>query len=370
MGCCSTVNKAPENFVMAEKFKQAVEADSPDRIRVIMGMMQEDQKTGFIDEGIVALKEITLNPLGYALWLGNLKAFKCLYEEFHARLCEMERLLLEKNFTALDIICQRGFTELLGYYIPLYIQFNSSFPTSKEDQNITVEFDKTVELLPRNVYTPVHKACELGKIAVLLTIFNYFKEKSYKPYTLDLEYQEEQRGKNCVLIACRTGNYSMLKFLHETVRSDFNVKNKNGETTINVCLAGNKKRPSKVYLDCLIYLIDVVGVDIKYQYEESLLLAQDRETTVYLEGKLKSVGINARKYLIEDANKIKIEPIPKTDLEMELDADEGRFNIRDYIEEEDREVDRSALSSIGNLDSHIEPFISVLGANNSILRFN
>lgn len=365
MGCCSTTNKVPQETMLIEKLKYAIDANSPERIRVVLNMLEAGKKTCRVDEPIVELKEIVLNPLAYSVWLGNIKAFRCLHEEFNAKVSVMEEQLAAKNISALDIICQRGFTDMLLHYIPLYLTLTPS--VVREDQNGTVEFDKTLDVIPRNSYTPVQKACEMSHIMILLNVFNYFKGKTFTPYTLDIEYQEEHSGENCVLIACRTGNYSMLKFLFETVKANFAVTNKHGENAINVCLAGNKKRPSKIYLECLMYLIETAKVDVRYQYEESLLMAQDKEMVLYLEAKLNALGINASKYAIEKKNLISPAPIPKTELDMELDAAE-EFHLRDYIDEE---CDRSGISSIGNFESHIgTPFMSVMGGNNSILAFH
>ena len=366
MGCCQTAGKLPQDQVLIEKLQNALDSNSPDRIRVVMNVIQKNGLLASIDEPIFIQKEIALNPLSYSLWQGNLKSFKCLYEEYHAKVSEIEKLLNEKSITPLDIICEKGYHELLVYYIPLYIEYASAHPSSRDDHNVTVEFDKTIDALPRNIYSPVQKACEMGNIHILLTIFNYFKGSSSIPPILDLEYQDEHTGENCVLIACRNGNYSMLKFLHEIVKADFHMKNKRKESAINVCLAGNRKRLAKIYLECLIYLIETVKVDFLYQYEESLLIAQDYETIKYLEYKLSNAGIKVTKQDLEDENKIKVTPVPKTELDLKLDEAE-EFNVGEYI---DNEVDRSALSSIANFDSHLEtPFISVFG-NISILKPN
>lgn len=367
MGCCNSNTKIPQEQVLLEKLRESISSDSAERLKCILNMMlknHEDNKS-LINSPIFDLKEITLSPLCYSLWVGSLNAFKCLIQDFHACPIEMEKIFLDNHFTGLDIICERNYTSLFLYYIPLYTQHSSKIPTLKQDQHVTVEFDRTVDQVPKNIYTPVHKACELGNISILLTIFNYYKNKDFTPHLLDIEYQEETTGENCVLIACRTGNYSMIKFLHEVVKANFFKVNAKGEGPIIVLLAACRKANNEVYFQCLVYLIEVVKVEFREQYEECLLLAQDRQTVAYLENCLKMMGIKADKKSIEENNKIQMKPQPKTDIEMKLDEDD-EFYIKDYIE--DRDVDRSALSSIANFESHIEPFISVLGNNFSILK--
>ena len=198
----------------------------------------------------------------------------------------------------------------------------------------------------------------------MLEIFNFFKDKDYKPFNLDLEFQEENTGENCVLIACRNGDYPMIKFLNELVKADFSVKNKNGENAIIVCLAANRKNPRQVYFECLIYLVEIAKVDLKSQYEESLLLAQDREIVFYIERQLKLMGITADKEKVEASNRIKQFASPRSDLSIQLD-DVSNFNLGDYIGEEDN---TSIISNIPNGESQLEPFMSMLGNNNSILK--
>lgn len=367
MGCCNTNPKIPPEAIMLERLRDSISSDSPERIRCVLNLLLQPQSENKynIDSAILVLKEITLNPLGYALWTGNLKSFKCLLQEYKASPIEMEKILVENHFTGFDIICERNYSQLFQFYIPIYLDLSSKIPLQKHDNHMTMDFDKTEELAPKNIYTPVHKACELGHISILLNVFNYFKNKSYKPHILDLEYQDETTGENCVLIACRCGNYSMLKFLHEVVQADFSKKNSKGEGPIIVLLAASRKTPNQVYFQCLTYLIEAVGVDVKNQFEECLLLAQDRQTVQYLEGVLAKMGVEIDKKAVEETNKIYNKPIPKTDLEIKMDEDD-EFYVADYIE--DKDVDRSALSSIANFESHIEPFISVLGNNNSILK--
>jgi hypothetical protein len=326
-----------------------------------------EEKKYNIDSAILVLKEITLNPLGYALWTGSLKSFKCILQEYHASPIEMEKILLEHHFTGFDIICERNYSQLFQFYVPVYLELSTRIPVAGADNHLTIEFDKTVDVSPKYLYTPVHKACDLGNISVLLNIFNYFKNKDYKPHILDLEYQDETTGENCVLISCRNGNYPMIKFLHEVVKADFSKRNSKGEGPVLVLLAASRKTPNQVYFQCLVYLVEVVAVDLRSQFEECLLLAQDRQTVQFLESSLAKLGVEADKQTIEESNKIFSKPQPKTDLEIKLDQEEDDdFYVGDYIE--DKDVDRSALSSIANFESHIEPFISVLGNNNSILK--
>ena len=367
MGCCNTNARIPQDQMLLSKLKDSIASDSSERVRCVLNLLLKSSPEQHfqIDSPTIDLKDLTLNPLAYSLWTGSQSVFKCLVQEFNASPIEMEKLLLDQHFTGLDIICERNYTAMFLYYIPIYLQYSTQIPISKQDHQVTVDFDRTVDQVSKNIYSPVHKACELGNISILLTIFNYFKTKDFKPHILDLEYQEETSGENCVLIACRTGNYSMIKFLFEVVKADFTKVNSKGEGPVIVLLAACRKAPSQVYFQCLVYLLETVHIDLKKIYEDCLLLAQERVIVEYLEKSLKDLGICVNKQSIEETNKIHLKPQPKTDIEMKLD-EEDEFYIKDYIE--DRDLDRSALSSIGNFESHIEPFISVLGNNYSLLK--
>jgi hypothetical protein len=367
MGCCNSVGRMPAESLILDKLKTGIEAGSAEKIRVAMRMMAKaegGEKFTFIDLPLVTFKNIKLSLLGYAAWVGKTRAFKCLYEEFQASVVEMEKLMLESHFSALDIMCERGFNELLLYYMPIYLQFSHKILTRMSEKQLTLDLDQSPTGFT-NVATPVHKACELGNISILLDVYNFFKEKEFKPYVLDLDFQDETTGENCALIACRCGNFPMLKFLHEVTKADFSAKNKNGENAIAVCLAAAKRAPSRLFFECLVYLVETVRVDLKEQYEECLLLAQDREVVNYLENKLKNEGISTGKQTLEAENRIKFAAKPKSDLSIQLDK-QDEFYIKEFIGEPPSTT--SVISAIPNLESHLEPFFSVLGNNNSILR--
>jgi hypothetical protein len=70
-------------------------------------------------------------------------------------------------------------------------------------------------------------------------------------------------------------------------------------------------------------------------HEESLLIAEDPKIVEFLERKLKEKGISVTKKDVERFNAIKQHPIPKTDLEIDLDKlSDQEFSIKDYIDDE------------------------------------
>ncbi|OMJ78401.1 hypothetical protein SteCoe_21774 [Stentor coeruleus] len=144
-------------------------------------------------------------------------------------------------------------------------------------------------------------AVQYGHINVVTIINEYFRNSSNIPFEVDLEQQDESTGENAALIACRHGNYTMVKFLHQKCGANFMIRNKVGESAIQIATAGSRLHPHLQYLQIIVYLVDVAGIDIKYNYEETLLLAEDKEIIEFIEKKLKILGINTKKIEIEKA---------------------------------------------------------------------
>ena len=206
--------------------------------------------------------------------MGRLKAFKCLYENCFASVVEMETLLLNTNISSLDLVMTLD-SEFFLYFIPIYLKYQLFDQKKQLNNDLTMDFDKTISTYTKTDYTPIQKACEIGNLNILFCVQNYFQTNPPAPYTLDFEYQDDQTGENCVLIAARNGNFALLKFLHEVVKADFHVQNKNRENAVLVCLVGSKTSNRGSFYECLRYLVEVADVDIKFKYEESLLLAND-----------------------------------------------------------------------------------------------
>ena len=63
---------------------------------------------------------------------------------------------------------------------------------------------------------------------------------------------------------------------------------------------GAKKRDVRSYLECIRYLVETIGVDVVYNYEETLLICEDRNLVIYLESQLSKRGIDASKAKIDN----------------------------------------------------------------------
>lgn len=347
MGCCHSEQKAPAEQDIVEKIKAAIDIGAEAKLGPLVRVLDKVQKEKIpaVDRPLIMNPDITLNSLSYSIWQDQVGVFSYIYENLHPDIIYMEQLLAKHNLSALDLIIQKGNLEILVKYIPIYIDNQISIKNIAELHH---NHD-----LPQNIYTPIQKACELGSITIISCINNYFSQDNTLkiPKDLDINYQEESTGENCPLIACRNCNFTMIKFLYETCKAKFDVKNNNNENAINICLAGAYRTKRLNCFECVSYLVEVVKIDPTHMYEDSLLMADDARVIFFLEDRLKDKGVSVRKKDLERVNSIKQQPIPKTDLEIDLDQlSHDQFSIKDYIssQSENEDQDETLVLSIEN----------------------
>ena len=253
------------------------------------------------------------------------------------------------NIDPMHYLCSHGYCELFIYYLPIFMI--NYFPLQTIDistETILLETEpKMRKILKKN--TPIQVACENGHIGIVTFVFNYFKNKENIPEIFDIEHPTENKGENCALIACRKGNLAMIKLLHKVCKANFFKQNAFRENALIICLTGHRKNLSTSYFDCIYYLIETIGIDIKYMYEEILLLATNESLICYLEKKLFENGIPAKKIDIELTNKI--------DKNYFSEEDENHVDDMEFIlkQEEVKKCDFSSfISSIKQKESVVE----------------
>jgi hypothetical protein len=271
--------------------------------------------------------------------------------------------LQKQGRSLIELICTRSNSEFLDYYLPFYIPLNSE--AQAEEASDTINLTKATELTkikspkPRSASTAIQKACELGNLNILSFVFKYFKEKPV-PIQLDINFQDENTGENCALVACRKVNYVMIKYLHSTCKCNFRVLNKQGENALQILAASNKKIPVKTFHECFVYLVNLTGVDFLYNYEETVLLLNCQKTINFFESKLKTKGIEIDKTLVEEKNKIMKVEYVKSLVEQKIDSFEGLdYNFCTMYEEIMKSDDD--ISDIGRASREWTPFASILG---------
>jgi ankyrin repeat protein len=268
-----------------------------------------------VNKPLVKLNNFTINVLGYSLWLGKSSVFSFLTTKLKVSMQDMEDNFNVLGTSGLSLLCERGYIEILKQFLPFYIQNYSGFKVV-QDKSSTLSFTNnryTNDSLEPSL-TPIQLACKNGHLHIIHFINDYFSI-NYPPFILNIHHIDEITGENCALISVRTGNFPMIKLLHESAKADFHLKNNNNEGALQVLAASTKCNYGLQFLECVMYLVEVIRVDISYMHEETLLLLDNKIIVKYIEEKLKQVGILTTKQDLEAMYRIKLykRPEPRED---------------------------------------------------------
>ncbi|OMJ77371.1 hypothetical protein SteCoe_23069 [Stentor coeruleus] len=300
--CCSSTKHTNLSGYIGSEISKCIERNDIKHLGRLLSILPNQDLN--LDSEIIIIKKVTLNPLTYALLTGKDKIFKFIYDK-GADLSIMDRILNSFNVKAIDIICERGYLDLLQYYLPIYLKSFRDSPNSPEIPEQTLNFASSIETNAQNVLTPAQRACDKGHISIITYLYKYFKSKKFVPRLFDLDYPSEKTGETCALIACRKGNYALIKVLHTICNVDFNVHNRYDENAIIICVCAYRIEKNPSYLDCIKYLIEKVGLDISYMHEEILILSECEELIYYIEQKLQDKNIIVTKAEIDEKYNIK-----------------------------------------------------------------
>jgi hypothetical protein len=252
-----------------------------------------------------------------------------------------------------DILIDDCNFEFLDYYLSIHLLYHreSSVLSNSEDEDISL-WSRAKSSLPRTKHLvtlqpSIHRVIEKGNMRALRYLIAYFQGKDV-PSEFSVHALNETLGENSALVAVRAGNLEMIKFLHETCQVDFCVLNKRREGAIQVAAAASKKKPRVAFLLVLRFLIEELGVEVGYNYEETLMLCEDRDIIAYLEFKLAAQGINVKKSELKDVMPVNCVIIHHADSEQ---VAEMRYyekaSVSELIREEHER--RNSLSSIRRL---------------------
>ena len=303
-----------------------------------------------VDEVIITLQEVPLNSLAYSFRAGQTEIAHFLLSNCSASLPKLYQTYQLIGRTPLDIACEYGFLSLVQYFLPIHIREGekhrhspsphesleemSIFAAPKERTTLSLQVDLRVA----SPYQPaVHRACEHGHIDVVRYLYQQFKDKPAPP-DCDINAIDDKAGENCAFIAARSGNLPMIRFLHEECNADFHRLNRRRESAIQVAVTGAKRKPGLSYLACVKYLVETVGIDVTYAYEETLLICEDKSMVFYLENQLYLRGIIITKTKIDLDNSLSRKRTPRQmskksqELDQRVRAQGPNFQIRDLIE--------------------------------------
>ena len=379
--CCSTDRNEQSSKHLKGKFRESIENNNYRKLEILIESMKILQQTSpgdyfTIDDPIIAWNDINsmpieLNCLGYALWYGSKECFILLHERQGASLISMKRYLLKTGRTPIAVICERGHFELLKYFLPIYLKM------SQEEEHIktNVSVDESMfgehsvcrpienKTYFTSLLTPIQLAVEKGHLTIVKYLVDTFANVQ-PPKEFDINFQDETLGENCALVAVRTGNLRMIKYLDLEAKANFLILNKRFEDAVQIAAAWSKRNTQKSYLETIQYLVDNIGIDISSKYEEIMLVCEDRSILRYIEKVLKRIGIKETKSHIERRNRIVSLPRAKTLVEQKLDrfggsADFPFKKIFDEFEtQEDHNSDISSITPI--LTRNTTPILSML----------
>lgn len=268
-----------------------------------------------INDPIIIIQNITLNPLGLTLWNGMFKKFKILKEKMQASPDIMETLLEKQGLSGIEIIMTKGYIKLLEYYLPEYLL---SLKVKIEDSEV---FKKPL----------IHAAIANGHNKIVKFVYEYFADV-YPPPAFDVNHIDPKTGENSALIACKSCNYRMIKYLKEVCNADFSIINNKNQNALQLLAIGSKKIP--ISKEIIVYLIQACKVNVLHEYEEILDNIDDLESVDYIQKALKENGIFYNRDTI-------------TDIFITKNLNDSQPSI-------------AAMSSITNMDSTMQFSFSVL----------
>lgn len=288
MGCCENKNKLEDQF----NIKLIFECIRLKQIKVLKRMISSKHfnknKSYFLqklNKERSDYKGLSLNTLSYALILGDIKIFIFLHK-LGCSLSSMESIFLEQGLNPLDVICMKGYSNLLSYYLTFFISENKSYYNGDIVKSSRVMLENDFSPFPGRNFTSIQLATIFDNIQVI-TIINEFAKNLIKvPEIMDLDYAERITGMNCPLLAVKYGNFAMVKYLHTNYNCNFHLKDANGVGAVEIAVNESSVKPNKPYGMIIVYLIDVVGVNFDKILSEAVNKIEEPRLKAYLTLKL------------------------------------------------------------------------------------
>lgn len=309
MGCSTCKAQNEKEQTLLKRIMDYIERDDASRLEHLIKLYSVEEKCDWettLNMPLIPLNNYLLSLLGYAVWLGKASVYSYLVNKLHASIQEMDNIFNSLNISTLAIICEKGYVDILKQYLPEYLKYSVEHNT-KNDFSSTLSFSQQKPLIDSHYssFTPVQHACMNGHISIIHFLNDYFSVL-YPPFPLDVHSIDEATGENCALISVRSGNFVMMKLLYEGAKADFHLKNFHNEGALQILAASTKNNCALQFLECVMYLVEIIKVDVSYMYEETLLLLENKIIIKYIEEKLKSIGILATKKDLESMFRIRL----------------------------------------------------------------
>lgn len=331
MGCCNSASGAESGEFLNTKLKDSVENGPLKKFTYYLALKSTELK-GDLNIDLLTFKNSDgdiVNLLGLCFIFGRLDLVKYLKEIYSASFLSMETHFHKHGTSALHIICEHNYIEMMEYYVPIYLNLKPSLTTTphrnlRETINLGEEPEEKISEIsdlsdqPEEYITPIQSACIHGHISIIKFALNYTSSLSKVPSEINIHYIEKSTGYNCALYACKSANYSMIKFLHLICKADFKILNNNKENAIQVMAAEARHKNLVEFYQCLVYLVEKVQIDISYNYEETIVLLEYVKAVDYFISKLEALGIKGDKKKVEEEVLVKA-PFKKEESKFDTD---------------------------------------------------
>ena len=340
MGCCESAVTDQQQQILAKEIKLCIQSNNIPRIEILCKSFTKGKLKSLSINSFrfKCLKSKLLNIPAYCFLLNKPEIIKFLAKNFKIDFKFVEKIMKEYDICLMTEICLNNYLELLEFYLPYYLQIDQEKESIQS--NFTLDLQSRDNSKFKIVYSPIQAACEKGHIQILNYVYKYF-ENSSPPLSLNINVREFTTGENCALIACRLGNFPLIKFLHLACKADFFVTNNKNESAIQILASSSKKKYNPYLYNALVYLVEKVGVDILHGYEETLLILENSECVKYVEEQLALKQIFVTKLEIEYRYRL-----------IKRNSEEG--NQRDVV------IERNSLaSSIGAISVHFSSLSDV-----------
>lgn len=277
MGCKNS--KLMEKHVKEVKksVQSAIEDDDSSALQKTV-----DRNSGiiedFIDRAFIIIDSKFVSPLAYSVLKGSYQCYQILLRHYKSCFDQMESQLSSLKLDLLIYVCEEGFIDLLKVIM-----------TDKY-------LDRISENGVSNKYSslnPIHSAVKSGHLSIVsylagnsaLNKLTFFNIHCIDPVT----------GENSAFMSVRSCSFPMIKLLFESYKVNFSLLNSKNQTVYQVLAEISLEQFSFSQLECLMYLAEVIKLDVEINYQEVLNTLENRSMLKYYKQKLKQRGISAKK---------------------------------------------------------------------------
>lgn len=244
-----------------------------------------DCKLNIIDQPFIAISSSLITPLTYALLKGSSQCYKILWNHYNASHKQMEKELIGLNKDLLTYICQNGYIDILK------VVLSNDYLAKLSENNEKTENLGFFRL--SNSMSPIHVGILYGHLHIVSLLASY--SETNENFFFNIYYIDPVTQENSAFMSVRSCSFPMIKLLHETYNVDFTLINSKNQTVYQVLAEISRVNFSYNQLECLMYLAEVIKLDVEVNYQEVINTLENRSMLKYYQQKLLQKGITAKK---------------------------------------------------------------------------